>query len=224
VPTALAALILIALRLRPNILTSAQLRLTETALDLRGRVGRLAVTVALLALLATPTVWSFYPALANTASDLPTAGATTMIGNADPASGVDSKLIAYLEAHQGTATYLVATPSSNAADTIILATGKAVMALGGFTGTDPILTSAQLQSLIQKGVVRYFLINGGDTRSDATTGSGSASGAVINVGGPNGSSNTAVQWVEQHCTTVTASAWSSSGTSSGEQLYLCTAS
>jgi len=87
-----------------------------------------------------------------------------MIGNADPASGVDSKLIAYLEAHQGTATYLVATPSSNAADTIILATGKAVMALGGFTGSDPILTTTQLASLVKSGTVRFFLLksfNGG---------------------------------------------------------------
>ncbi|MEO7001910.1 MAG: hypothetical protein ABI068_08790, partial [Ktedonobacterales bacterium] len=122
----------------------------------------------------------------------------------------------YLEAHQGNATYLVATPSSNAADTIILATGKAVMALGGFTGTDPILTTAQLQTLIQNGAVRYFLLNDGNTRS-------STSGSVINVGGPNGNSNTAVRWVEQNCGVVPPSAWSSSGSSTGQQLYACMA-
>jgi 4-amino-4-deoxy-L-arabinose transferase-like glycosyltransferase len=198
---------------------------------------RAAVALALLAVLVTPTVWSLTPALKNIASDLPVAGATTMVGNADPTNATDAKLIAYLEANQGTATYLVATPSSNAADTIILATGKPVMALGGFTGTDPILTSAQLQALIAAGKVRYFLLNGGNTRAGiASSGSGSgASSAVINVGGPNGNTNTAVLWVEQNCATVATSAWQSStsgaratgggvaGMGGAQQLYDCAA-
>jgi hypothetical protein len=41
-------------------------------------------------------------------------------------------LVSYLEANQGNATYLVATPSSMTADGIILATNKPVMFLGGF--------------------------------------------------------------------------------------------
>ncbi|MGI8967531.1 MAG: hypothetical protein ACR2GA_00295 [Chloroflexota bacterium] len=35
------------------------------------------------------------------------------------------------------------------------------MSLGGFTGSDPILTSAKLASLAKEGVVRYFLLGGG---------------------------------------------------------------
>ncbi|MEO7002433.1 MAG: glycosyltransferase family 39 protein, partial [Ktedonobacterales bacterium] len=88
-PTAIAALSLVILRLRPDAFTAAQSLLTDTALDLGGRVGRMAVTVGLVALLATPTVWSFYPALTNRVSDLPTAGATAMVGNADPTSRAD---------------------------------------------------------------------------------------------------------------------------------------
>jgi len=231
IPTALAALTLVALRVWPQALTSAWSRFEQTTLDLRNGVGRAAVTLGLLALLALPTVWSLYPALSNTVSDLPTAGATTMVGNADPASQVDSKLISYLEAHQGSATYLVATPSSNAADMIILATGKSAMALGGFTGSDPILTVAQLKTLINKGEVRYFLLNGANTRASVSSGasaSGTTSDTVINVGGPDGSSNQAVLWVEQNCSTVPTSDWQSSTasgasttTSRGQQLYVC---
>lgn len=149
-----------------------------------------------------------------------------MVGNADPNNQSSSKLISYLLAHQGTATYLVATPSSNAADAIILATGKSVMALGGFTGSDPILTASQLKALINKGEVRYFLLNGGNTRASVSSNgssSGSTSDSVITVGGPDGSSNSAVQWVEQHCSTVPTSEWQSAGATGSQQLYVCAA-
>ena len=113
-------------------------------------------------------------------------------------ASANSALVSYLEAHQGAATYLVATMSANQAAPLILATGKAVMALGGFTGSDPILTVAQLQRLIQSGQVRYFLLGGGG------------------FGGPGGSSNSALTaWVQANCTAVSSSAAGTSG------LYIC---
>lgn len=223
IPTALAAIVLVALRLRPDLVDNLRERMAPTTHDLMRRVGVAAVTVGLLALLATPTVWSLYPALTNTVSDLPTAGATTLVGNAAPSSQVDSQLVAYLEAHQGSATYLVATSSSNTADAIIITTGKAVMALGGFTGTDPILTTAQLQSLIKQGEVRYFLLSGSDAGgNNAATVESGASGEVINVGGPNGNQSSAATWVRANCTVVSASAYGSSGSAASSlQLYDC---
>jgi 4-amino-4-deoxy-L-arabinose transferase-like glycosyltransferase len=41
---------------------------------------------------------------------------------------------------------------------IILATNKPVMSLGGFSGSDPILTTSQLKTLIHQGTIRYFLL------------------------------------------------------------------
>lgn len=115
-----------------------------------------------------------------------------------------SALISYLEAHQGSAKYLVATVSANQAAPIILATGKPVMALGGFLGSDPILTVAQLQTLVREGQIRYFLLGGG--------------GGPGGSGGSGGSRNSAVeQWVTSNCTTVTDSAAGSSS------LYVCSA-
>ncbi len=127
-------------------------------------MGLAALSLILAGLLAAPTVWSAYPAWANTAADLPIVG-TQSGGPGGGAGGggavsVNTQLIAYLEANQGSATYLVAVPTSNESAPIIITTGKAVMTLGGFNGSDPILTTSQLQTLIKDGTVRYFLLSG----------------------------------------------------------------
>jgi len=67
----------------------------------------------------------------------------------------------YLEKHQGSAKFLFATVSANSAAPYIISTGKAVMALGGFTGSDPILSASKLAALVRAGTVRYFLLGGG---------------------------------------------------------------
>ncbi len=118
-------------------------------------------------------------------------------------SSIDSALIHYLEVNQGSAKYLVAVASSNQADPIILATNKGVMALGGFSGSDPILTTSQLATLVANGTVRFFLLNG--------------SGGF--GGGPGGGQSSLTTWVTQHCTVVPASTTGASSSSS--QLYSC---
>ena len=80
---------------------------------------------------------------------------------------------------------------------IILETNQPVMALGGFSGSDPILTTTQLAALVKSGAVRFFLLNG----------SGGA--------GPGGSGQSAlITWIKQHSTVVSSSQWQSSSTSS----------
>jgi 4-amino-4-deoxy-L-arabinose transferase-like glycosyltransferase len=131
---------------------------------------------------------------------------------------VDSGLVSYLEAHQGPAEYLFATLSSQTAAPYIIATGKPVMTLGGFSGSDQILSLSQLQALVRAGTVRYFLLDG-----------------VGGRGGPGGSGNAQLtQWVESSCSLVPASAYGSasgagvSGFGAGgggvSQLYVCAAS
>jgi 4-amino-4-deoxy-L-arabinose transferase-like glycosyltransferase len=104
---------------------------------------------------------------------------------------VNKTLLKYLEAHQGTATYLFATTNAGTAEPYIIATGKPVMALGGFTGSDPILTTAKLATLTREGKVKYFLISGGG------------------AGGPGGS-NSLTTWIQQHAKLITVG---------GTQLY-----
>jgi 4-amino-4-deoxy-L-arabinose transferase-like glycosyltransferase len=197
IPCVLAAVILFVARLIPR-------------LRLNPRILVSAFGIALLALMLTSAVWSAIPVLADETSSLPVAGAIGHFsGGLRGNSTSDTALIRYLEAHKGSAKYLVAVASSNEADSTILATNEPVMAMGGFSGSDPILTTTQLAALVKSGTVRYFLINGsGDS-------------------GPGGSSQSAlITWIEQHGTVVSSSHWQSSSTSSAssgfggaEQLY-----
>jgi len=177
-----------------------------------------ALSLGILAIMITPTVWATIPVLTSTQADTLVAGPSTTsstsftigsgqnggnkqganFGGGQDGTNVDSALLNYLEAHQGTAKYLVAVDSSNQADSIILATNKPVMTLGGFSGSDPILTTSKLAALAKNGTVRYFLLNGGG------------------FGGFGQSSLTT--WIKQHCKVVTIS--DSSGST---QLYEYTA-
>ena len=117
--------------------------------------------LGLLALMLTSAVWSTIPVLANETSMLPVAGPSGQpAGGLGGSSNADTALIRYLQAHRGSAKYLIAMVSSNAADSIILETNQPVMALGGFSGSDPILTTTQLAALVKSGAVRFFLLNG----------------------------------------------------------------
>lgn len=167
------------------------------------------VGISLIALLLTPAIWSAIPAIQNQVADLPTAGPDQQgrFAGFGGSNSTDTKLISYLEAHRGNAKYLVATPSSNSADALILATNQPVMALGGFSGGDPILTTSQLQALIANDTVRFFLLGGG--------------------GGQGGRGQASVtSWVEQNCQTVSTDLWQSSsggngGLNGASQLYDC---
>ena len=197
IPCAIAAVILFAARLMPH-------------LRLNARVLAPVLGIALLALMLTSAVWSTIPVLANEAASLPVAGASgqTSFGSGGM-SNANTALISYLEAHKGNAKYLVAVVSSNEADSIILETNQPVMALGGFSGSDPILTTSQLAALVKSGEVRYFLLNGSGN------------------GGPGGSGqSTLITWITQHSKVISSSQWQSGSTSSAssgfggsEQLY-----
>lgn len=177
--------------------------------------------IAVAALTLTPFIWSAYPAINNTSSDLPIAGSSSSFGAAGGNNNQTGTtgLITYLEAHQGSATYLVATSSSMSADSIIIASNKPVMSLGGFSGSDPILTTSELTALVKNGTVRYFLLNGagggGNNMNATATGTTAAAGP--------GGQSTATSWVQQTCTVVASSAYQSTTANmqSSGQLYDC---
>ncbi|HEU5030393.1 MAG TPA: glycosyltransferase family 39 protein [Spirillospora sp.] len=198
-------------------------------LDLRRAPRRLAVAAAaigLVAVLAGPAAYAASAASsAATNGSNPTAGPATQGGmggmgrgfghgaptgalTAAPSGGraggpggeVGSELVSYLEKNQGDATWLVAVSSAQNASSIILRTGRPVIAMGGFTGSDPAMTVAKLQQYVQEGKLKYVLLGGGG-------------------GGPGGgSANSAVTaWIKQHGTVVTASEYG--GTSGSGTLY-----
>lgn len=109
-------------------------------------------------------------------------------------SSVNTKSLNYVEKHQGNAKYLFATSDSTTAAPYIIKTGKAVMAMGGFNGTDPAITLTQFKQLVKNGDLKYFYYSG---RSGNTK--------IIN-------------WIKKHGTKVKTSLYQSAngtGTQSG---------
>ncbi len=92
---------------------------------------------------------------AGTAS-LPGPGGAAGLGGAN----VSSATIRYLEAHQGSAQYMVAAVGSNTAGTIALQSARNVIDMGGFMGADPAPTLAQVKHLVTTGQLHYILLGG----------------------------------------------------------------
>ena len=101
----------------------------------------------------------------------------------------DSALLSYLVSNRGTASWIVAANSSQEAGSIEIATGLPVMAMGGFTGSDPAPTLAQLQGYVASGKLRFVLASGG---------SGGLGGGI----GGAGASSSIDSWVTSTCKAV----------------------
>jgi Glycosyl transferase family 2 len=81
-------------------------------------------------------------------------------GGSGLASTGDSVLATYLETNKGSAIWIVAMTSAMQAGSPELSTGDPVMAMGGFTGTDPAPSLAQIQAYVASGQLRYVLVGG----------------------------------------------------------------
>ncbi len=102
-----------------------------------------------------------------------------------PSAALKSALLANASSYR----WVAATAGSNNAAGLQLATGKAVMAIGGFNGTDPSPTLTQFEAWVKAGKIHYFIAGGG-------------------FGGGPGSSSTSTSsdiasWVESHYKSTT---------------------
>ena len=99
---------------------------------------------------------------------------------------VSKALVAALK--QTTTRWAAAVDGSQSAASLELATGgQAVMAIGGFTGSDPAPTLAQFKAYVAAGDITYYIAGGG-------MGGG--------PGGGSGSASQITSWVEAHFTSV----------------------
>jgi 4-amino-4-deoxy-L-arabinose transferase-like glycosyltransferase len=109
---------------------------------------------------------------------------------------VTAELVDYLEANRGGAEWLVAVGSAQSASSIILSSGRAVIAMGGFTGGDPAMTVDKLQEYVSSGRLKYILIGDGRRGTDASV----------------------TEWVKANGTLVDPAEYGGTGTS-GQALY-----
>ena len=120
-------------------------------------------------------------------------GGTGTAGGAGRPGGtgsVSSALSRLLESGASGYTWAAATISSTSAASLELGSnGVPVMAIGGFSGSDPAPTLAQFEKLVSSGEIHYFVASG--TGGSGRPGGGSGSGSQITA------------WVKAHFTAKT---------------------
>ncbi|MDX2679640.1 ArnT family glycosyltransferase [Streptomyces soliscabiei] len=117
------------------------------------------------------------------------------MGGGGMGGGADSGLVSYLEKHQDGATWLIAVSNSQSAGQMILSTGKPVISMWGFTGSDQAMTLARLKELVKKGELHYIQLGGGG------------------MGGNSSLNQEITAWVQKNGTAVKESEYSSTSTS-----------
>ena len=168
---------------------------------LRKTVPAAAAVLAFLVLLIGPLYWAATPITYGQSAQLPQAGPDTSSrfgggdggGRGGGTSTVDEGLYQYLLEYQTGEAFLFATTRYNTAVPYIIEKGAAVMAMGGYSGSDPILKEESLEAMVSEGKVKYFLIS--------------------NSGGPGGGSSGLTQWIIAHGKAIPESEYGgSSGT------------
>jgi 4-amino-4-deoxy-L-arabinose transferase-like glycosyltransferase len=172
----------------------------------RQKLAAFAAAASILVLLAAPLYWSATPLLYGDNSQLPAAGPSQQGpgggqrqgGNGSGTSSVTgSKLYQYVKSHNTGETYLFASSDTGTAETYIMQTGEAVMPMGGFNGSDQILTVEKLEQMIADKKVKFFLLGSG--------GGGGAGGGASDV----------IGWIIANSTEVPKEDWQDTSSSSG---------
>jgi 4-amino-4-deoxy-L-arabinose transferase-like glycosyltransferase len=134
----------------------------------RGRGKRPPAAVGGLLLLVLPAAWTLSAIFSPGNLVLPSASLPRWLGLDDGRGPVlsrhyaalsdDPKLHAFLLAHRGEARFLVAAPTTGLVAPVIVHTGQPAMAVGGFFGNEPILTTEAFADRVKRGEVRYVLL------------------------------------------------------------------
>jgi 4-amino-4-deoxy-L-arabinose transferase-like glycosyltransferase len=115
--------------------------------------------LAFTAFLAAPIAWAA-TAIVSPDGGLPYAGPDLLRRPRppSPAGAAPSPLLAYLMERHGGERWILAVGSANTAAPLMLQADVAIMALGGFSGGDPILTPERLADTVRSGELRFALI------------------------------------------------------------------
>jgi 4-amino-4-deoxy-L-arabinose transferase-like glycosyltransferase len=140
---------------------------------------RAAYSVLLIAMLLVPFAWSALTVSRGADANLPAAyGVSGRAGGQRPANVANDNrpvnqpvandsntgndaLLTFLEANTQDVEYLVAVPSSQAGARYVIATGRPVLYMGGFSGGDPVVDAADLAEMVANSELRYVLYGGG---------------------------------------------------------------
>lgn len=187
------------------------------------KLPSVAAVAGMLVLLAAPLYWAATPLLYGNNSMLPQAGPSGRAHFAQappnqgqsgrgagmgggPNSGINDKLLEYVTRNNTGEKCLFATTEASTAESYIIETGRAVIAMGGFSGSDPVLTVDKLKKMVADKKVKFFLI-------PSTSGRGRGNSQVL-------------EWIRANGTEIPAEEWQSdsgqgspAGMRDGNALY-----
>lgn len=129
-----------------------------------------AVVLVITALLITPLLWSVWTMQYSSVNQsLPAAfnGTTRELQNRGGLQ-VNQALLRFLQANTQGMEYLMAVPSSMQGADYVLATGRPVLYIGGFNGSDAVVSAEDLEYLVETGRLRfiYFAAGGNNQRQN----------------------------------------------------------
>jgi 4-amino-4-deoxy-L-arabinose transferase-like glycosyltransferase len=175
--------------------------------------SRLALLILALTMGLAPLLWTGSSLHRDNETGLPTAGPIAGDNSPEATPSADPRLIIYLQQHQAEARFLVATVDTQTAVPIIFSTSAPVMAMGGYTGYDPIFTPATLAAAIASNEVLFFYLPSSNiTPQQARQLYPNVNGAVTNY------TNSLTQWVAQHCLAAPPDQWSATNGAQATQM------
>ncbi|MVX66043.1 dolichyl-phosphate-mannose--protein mannosyltransferase [Clostridium chromiireducens] len=131
------------------------------------RIKKIVLGCGILGILTTPFLGASAAITHSVNSTIPCAGLELLSNNKIGGfsagrnnSSSNSKLINFLINNRVDEKYILVVASSQSADNIIIQTGEPVMALGGFSGSDNIISLDQFKELVKNDEVRYVLTGG----------------------------------------------------------------
>lgn len=134
----------------------------------------------------------------NNQENMPQGTAPAMQGGTPPSDNgkmgggmesIDTELMNYLEKNYNGEKFFLAVQRAQSAYSIMLNTDYAVMAMGGFGGSDPAPTVEELEKMAKNGEIKYFLISGQGMRG--------------------GGNSDVTEWIQENCEEVPSSEYSS---------------
>ena len=133
------------------------------------RLAKLLVGASIGALLVAPILTTASLILRRPNVAAPVANMTALLAPSDTEraalrtsrlEAARQKLTGYLIANREAAKFLVAVPNANVAAPLIIQTGLPVMAIGGYLGDDPILTTSDIERLASDRQLRFVMLGG----------------------------------------------------------------
>jgi 4-amino-4-deoxy-L-arabinose transferase-like glycosyltransferase len=130
------------------------------------KIKKIFIITAFIGLLFTPMVGSGAVLFNELNGTIPVAGLELLsesskgFGMAGNNVSTNSKLVQYLKANKTSSEkYLLVVANSNSASDIIINSGESVMSLGGFLGSDNIISLDEFKQLAKNGEVRFVMVS-----------------------------------------------------------------